>query len=85
MSSAVSTATTPGCAAASEVSIELKVAFASGERTIAANSMPWQVHVVGVLALALDQGRVFLAPDRLADPAVAVGGAHADTSWPAAA
>ncbi len=40
MSSAVRTATTPGWAAASEVSIEEKVAFASGERTIAACSIP---------------------------------------------
>ena len=40
MSSEVKTATTPGCASASDLSMLVIVAFASGERTIAACSIP---------------------------------------------
>ncbi len=75
------TARTFGCCSAADVSIETMRACASGLRSAAPCSMPGQLDVVDVVALAADEARVLLALEAAeADRALLGGGHQAVTS-----
>jgi hypothetical protein len=81
----VMTARTLGCWSAAEVSIDLMRAWASGLRSAAPCSMPRQVDVVDVVALAADEARVLLALHPAEADGTVLDGHQAVTSSPCSA